>query len=115
MSMRNVLDIDGYSAVVSYDPETNLLRGEFIGLNGGADFYADNVAALLEEGRNSLSLFLEVCRERGIAPRKNFSGKFQMRLDPSVHEKATVAAAARGTSLNALIEEAVQHELEAVA
>ncbi|STY64445.1 Uncharacterized protein encoded in hypervariable junctions of pilus gene clusters [Mannheimia haemolytica] len=38
--MRNIMDINGYKAVIAYDPETELFRGEFIGLNGGADFYA---------------------------------------------------------------------------
>ncbi|MEN2827324.1 type II toxin-antitoxin system HicB family antitoxin [Mannheimia haemolytica] len=44
--MRNIMDINGYKAVIAYDPETELFRGEFIGLNGGADFYADNVIQL---------------------------------------------------------------------
>ena len=44
-----------------------MLRGEFIGLNGGADFYADNVADLHREGMTSLQPLLEVCRtELGI-------------------------------------------------
>ena len=43
-----------------------MLRGEFIGLNGGADFYADNVADLHREGTASLQTFLAVCREQGL-------------------------------------------------
>ncbi len=49
---------------LSYDLETDVLRGEFIGLNGGADFYADNVADLHREGTASLQTFLEGCREQ---------------------------------------------------
>ena len=52
--MNNVMIIDGHKAVIQYDPETEMLRGEFIGLNGGADFYADNVADLHREGMTSL-------------------------------------------------------------
>ncbi len=44
--MNNILNIDGYKAVVSYDPETEMFRGEFIDLNGGADFYASDVSTL---------------------------------------------------------------------
>ena len=64
--MTNLLEIDGHKAMVSHDPETNQLRGEFIGLNGGADFYADSVPRLRREGARSLRTFLEVCAERGI-------------------------------------------------
>ena len=52
--MNNVMIIDGHKAVIQYEPETDVLRGEFIGLNGGADFYADNVADLHQEGMASL-------------------------------------------------------------
>lgn len=115
MSTTNILEIRGHKAVISFDPDTNLLRGEFLGLNGGADFHGDSIAQLLDEGERSLQAFLDVCRERGIDPVKHFSGKLQLRLNRKTHEKAAVVAAARGVSLNSLIESAVEHELEAVA
>ena len=64
--MNNVMIIDGHKAVIQYEPKTDVLRGEFVGLNGGADFYADNVADLHREGMASLQTFLEVCREQGL-------------------------------------------------
>lgn len=115
MSMNNIIEIDGHRAVVSFDPDTSLLRGEFLGLNGGADFYAQSVVELREEGARSLRTFLDVCAERGIAPNRNFSGKLNLRLDRETHEKAALVAAAEGMSLNALIQEAVAQRLEHVA
>jgi len=38
--MMNVMEINGVKAVIAFDPEINLFRGEFVGLNGGADFYS---------------------------------------------------------------------------
>ena len=67
--MNNVMIIGGHKAVIQYDPETEMLRGEFIGLNGGADFHADNVSDLHREGMTSLQTFLEVCREQGLGTR----------------------------------------------
>eukprot|EP01035_Chromulina_nebulosa_P067053 gene67053-91834_t len=52
--MKTVLDIDGQKAVVSFDPDIGLLRGEFPGLSCGADFYANDVEGLVKEGRISL-------------------------------------------------------------
>ncbi len=80
--MNNVVEIDGEKAVITFDPEIQMLRGEFVGLNGGADFYAESVHDLIEEGRKSLAIYLEMCREKGIEPRRKFSGKFNVRLDP---------------------------------
>jgi predicted HicB family RNase H-like nuclease len=115
MNTANVLEINGYKAVIGYDPETNLLRGEFVGLNGGADFYSDSLAGLRAEGARSLEVFLAVCKERGIPATKKYSGKLQLRLKRKTHEKAAIAAAAKGVSLNTLIEQAVEHELDEVA
>ena len=98
--MNNLMTIRGYQAVISFDPEISMLRGEFIGLNGGADFYAADVAGLQREGELSLQVFLDACERRGIEPRKNYSGRFVLRLNPEVHEAAAIAAAARGKSLN---------------
>ena len=43
--MNNVMTINGYQAVINYDPEIQMFRGEFLGLNGGADFYARDAMA----------------------------------------------------------------------
>ena len=80
--MNNVMKIGGYQAVIAFDPEISMFRGEFPGLNGGADFYAADVDGLHREGEISLRVFLEACRQRGIDPRKHYSGKFVLRLDP---------------------------------
>jgi predicted HicB family RNase H-like nuclease len=59
----NIMEINGYRAVIQYDPEIEMFRGEFIGLNDGADFYAKDVNNLRQEGEISLRVFLEMCRE----------------------------------------------------
>ncbi|WP_240355044.1 type II toxin-antitoxin system HicB family antitoxin [Pectobacterium brasiliense] len=70
MKKMNTLEINGQTAEISFDPETELLRGDFIGLNGGADFYADSVDGLKREGAISLAVFLDECQRDGIAPFK---------------------------------------------
>ena len=64
--MKNIVEIDGRKASVSFDPEIGMLRGEFLGLTGGADFYAANVEQFYAEGAMSLKVFLDMCREKDI-------------------------------------------------
>lgn len=47
--MMNIMEFDGYRAVTQYDPEINMFRGEFVGLNGSADFYATDIEGLRHE------------------------------------------------------------------
>lgn len=105
--------IEGYQAVVSYDPEIEMFRGEFIGLNGSADFYAKDTDGLKREGQISLQVFLEACAEDGVEPRKTYSGKFVLRLDPKTHEAATAAALAKGKSLNQWAAETIRDAVAA--
>jgi predicted HicB family RNase H-like nuclease len=96
----NIMNINGYDAIIAFDPEIEMFRGEFVGLSGGADFYAADVAGLRREGEISLAVFLKACAEDGVEPRRRFSGKFSLRIDPGLHEAAVLAAAAHGQSLN---------------
>ena len=105
--MKNVMEINGYKALIAFDPDTNLFRGEFIDLNGGADFYAADVKSLQREGKVSLKVFLEMCNEDGVEPHKNYSGKLMVRLPAELHQRAALSAAAHGKSLNAWLSDVV--------
>lgn len=104
----NVMTLDGYHAKIEYDAELDLFRGEILGLNGGADFYGKNPKELRTEFKKSLQVFLEVCEEKGIEPRKHFSGKFNLRISPELHEQLAIAAQAEGKSINLLAQEALR-------
>ena len=103
----NVMTVDGYNARIEYDPETDMFRGEILGLNGGADFYGKNPKELRQEFKRSLAVFLEVWAEKGIEPRRNYSRKFNLRIPPELHERLAIAAQAAGKSINTLAAEAL--------
>jgi hypothetical protein len=65
----NTMELDGYTAVIRYTPETDEFCGEVQGLNGGADFYGRTPNELRREFRVSLDFFLETCAKHGIAPK----------------------------------------------
>lgn len=104
----NIMKIDAYSARIEYDEDLDLFRGDILGLNGGADFYGKNPKELRAEFKKSLQVFLEVCEEKGIEPRRNFSGKFNLRISPELHEQLAIVAQAEGKSINTFAQEALQ-------
>ena len=101
--MINILKINGHKAIIKYDPEIDSFRGEFVGLNGGADFYATNIEGLKKEGRVSLKTYLDMCKEEHIQPYKEYSGRFNLRVPPGLHAEIAVRAASEGKSLNQFV------------
>lgn len=109
----NVMTVDGFNARIEYDPDTDLFRGEILGLNGGADFYGKSPKELRAEFKKSLAVFLEVCAEKGIEPRRSYSGKFNLRIPVELHERLSIVAQAEGKSINTVAQEALQQRLAA--
>lgn len=96
----NIMEEDSYKAKIAYDPEIDMFRGEILGLNGGADFYGKNPTELRREFKKSLKVYLEVCAEKGINPKKEFSGKFNLRIPPKLHSEIAAKASAEHKSIN---------------
>ena len=93
-----------------------MLRGDFVGLNGGANFYAEDINGLRQEGKISLDVFLDSCRQDGVEPRKQFSGKFPVRASPELHEAIYLAAVKSGAkSLNAWVVQTLGKQAEETA
>ena len=109
----NFMNVDGYHAKIDYNEETDQFRGEILGLSGVADFYGSSPEELRQEFKKSLDVFLEVCKEQGIEPRRQFSGKFNLRIPPELHEKLAMTAEVQGKSLNSLAQEALQKSVTA--
>ncbi|MDQ6989533.1 MAG: type II toxin-antitoxin system HicB family antitoxin [Mariprofundaceae bacterium] len=108
----NMMLINGQKAAISYDEDMDMFRGEFVGLNGGADFYALDIQGLHQEGQTSLQVFLDMCDEDGVEPYKRFSGKFNVRINPDLHANIVAAAKSKGESLNQFVAETLEQAVQ---
>ena len=52
------------------------------------------------------------CKEKGVEPRRHYSGKFNLRIPPELHEQLAIVAQAKGKSINAIAQEALQSVVE---
>lgn len=109
----SLMTVNGFNAKIEYEPELDLFRGEILGLSGGADFFGKNPKELRIEFKKSLEVYLDVCREKGIEPRRSYSGKFNLRISPDLHERLAIVAQAEGKSINAIAQEALEQRVEA--
>ncbi|TAJ92245.1 MAG: type II toxin-antitoxin system HicB family antitoxin [Gammaproteobacteria bacterium] len=107
----NIMQVSGYKAKIEYDPELDQFRGEILGLNGSADFYGKNPAELRKEFKNSLNVFFEVCKEKGISPTKEYSGKFNLRIPARLHREIAARASAEDKSINQFVSEILEQSV----
>ena len=108
----NIMTVEGHKAKIEYDPEIDMFRGEILGLNGGADFYGKTPNELRKEFKKSLKVFFDVCKEKGIEPYKDYSGKFNLRIPPNLHAEIAARAAAEGKSLNQWVAETLDQIIQ---
>ncbi len=100
----------GYTGSVELDEEAGVLFGRVIDLRDVITFQGDSVNEVVRAFHDSVDDYLEFCAERGESPEKPYSGQFVLRVDPRLHGAMAREAEARGTSLNALIEKALEEK-----
>ena len=100
----------GYVARVEFDDAADVFHGRVV--NSGAypiaTFEATRALAIKPEFHRSIDEYLRVCEQRGVEPRKPFSGKLNVRLGSELHAAVAAAAAAEGVSINSWIVEMLQ-------
>lgn len=100
-----MINYKGYSGLMMVDPEEGVISGRVLGIRDVVTFEGDTVVEAVQAFKDSVDDYLVFCAEQGVAPDKPFSGKFVVRIPPSLHRTLVFAAEARGTSLNTLVEE----------
>jgi len=107
-----MMQYKGYTAKVEYDDEAGLFHGHVLNLRDVITFQGTSVEELRREFRESVDDYLEWCVERHEAPEKPFSGKFLVRLEPSLHRDIASRAALAGESLNTWVADVLKHYIK---
>ncbi len=101
----------GYQGHVVFDDEAKIFHGEVVGLKDVITFQGSSVEELEQAFKDSIDEYLAFCKELGRNLEKPFSGKLILRLEPEIHQKASLEAKIEGKSLNAWMNEAVTFKL----
>lgn len=101
----------GYSAIPQYSAEDKCFHGTLLGISDCVMFEGRTVDELETAFQESVDEYLACCEEDGIQPKKPFSGKFNLRLEPDVHAKVVEAAASHNVSLNQYVSELIRQNV----
>jgi len=106
--MRNTLDYKGYHGSVEYNSEDKILHGKVLGIRSMITYKGNDVETIEQDFRESVDAYLDMCERRGIAPEKEYSGLFQVRVSPETHRTLAIKAEASNKKLNTIVVEALE-------
>jgi predicted HicB family RNase H-like nuclease len=102
------LKYKGYTGSVEYSEEDKCLYGKVQGMAKDCISYeGSTVEELTDDFKGAIDDYLALCKEKGIEPRKPYSGVLNVRLTPEIHSGAAMAAQKAGITINAFIKDAV--------
>ena len=99
----NTMTYKGYQGKFEYDQDADIFHGEVLHLNDVVTFQGRSIDELKKALADSVEDYLQLCKEVGKEPEKPFSGKFNIRISPELHQKIAKKAAEAGVSLNSWI------------
>ncbi len=106
------LKYKGYTGSVEYSEEDNCLFGKVQGMMRDSITYeGTTVEELTADFEGAVDDYLQLCEEKGVEPRKPYTGVLNVRLTPEIHGSAAMAAQKAGISINAFIKNAVVQAL----
>ncbi|GHU64699.1 antitoxin HicB [Clostridia bacterium] len=111
--MENTLEYKGYRGSVEYSTPDRVFHGKVIGIRSLVSYEGTDVDSLERDFREAVDDYLELCNRRGFAPEKEYSGLFQVRVSPEVHQQLAIKAESSGKKLNTVVSEALAHYIAA--
>ena len=95
------MEYKGYHTKIEFDAESKTLRGKIEGINDYIDFEASDILNIELEFHAAVDDYLELCKEVGKDPEREYKGTFNVRISPELHKKLALRAFKDGCSLNA--------------
>lgn len=110
--MNNVMRYKGYFAKVQYSEEDNCFWGEIEGINDLISFEGTSVKELRKDFEEAIDSYIEHCQRYNKEPQKQYSGSFNIRINPELHREASLLSKLKDMSLNQFVEKAIAKEVK---
>lgn len=108
----NTMTYKGYTGKFEYDPEADIFHGEVLDLADIITFQGRSIDELKQALADSVEDYLDFCATEGKQPQKPFSGRFNIRISPELHQRIAVLAAQSGKSLNAWLTDSLNRLIQ---
>ena len=109
--MTKFLEYKGYLGSVEVEIDDGFVYGRLVFIRDVVSYKADAVLGLKAAFEAAVDDYLVMCAELGDEPDQPCKGTFNVRLGPTLHHKAAVAATKDSVSLNDWVKQACDLKL----
>jgi len=106
----NMMKYKDYYAKIDFDEEDRIFVGRLAGIDDIVTFHGSTVDELEDAFHEAVDHYIEVSRKLGKAPKKPFSGRIMLRVNPETHAAVARAAQLSGKSINQWVKEVLEKE-----
>ncbi len=106
--MNSMLEYRGYHAAISYDADDELFVGEVFGIVDSLNFHGSSIDELKQKFADCIENYLDVCKQIGKEPEKEFKGSFNVRIPSELHRQIATLAAQQKITLNQYVVNALR-------
>ncbi len=98
----------GFQGSVRFYAEDRTFHGRLLGVDDVVSFEGSSVDELEAAFHEAVDDYMELCRKLGREPERRYSGRVALRIDPDLHRRVAIAAAADKISVNSWIARALE-------
>ena len=103
INMKDMMSFKGYFGAVHYSDDDRVFFVKIEFIRALVSYEGTDVDSLKHAFEEAVDDYLEMCAQAGREPEKPFKGSFNIRLDPSLHQRLVSHAMNEGKTLNAFI------------
>ncbi|HUN54633.1 MAG TPA: type II toxin-antitoxin system HicB family antitoxin [Smithella sp.] len=106
--MKDMMKYKDYFGSVHYNDDDKVFYGKLEFIRALVSYEGTDVKSLQKAFKEAVDDYLDFCKENKKEPEKPFKGTFNIRLDPSLHQRLVSHATDEGKTLNSFIKEALE-------
>ena len=106
--MKDVITYKDFIGSVHFSAEDSIFYGKIEGIEDLVTFEGNDVEGINIAFQEAVEDYIQLCKDNNKAIFKSYKGSFNVRVSPSLHQKAALLAKEAKVSLNNFVAEAIR-------
>jgi len=109
--MKNTIEYKGFIGTVGVSEEDGSFGGHLLVKDSHVIFSGRNYKEMIEDFHDCVDFYIEDKKLKNETMNNLFKGSFNVRVKPQVHKDAVIYAKEHNTSLNKIVEAAIEEKI----